>query len=70
MEAKEIFEAVLKSPRLKELLGLSPDEELNESYDKTSKFKEIEAIKLIIQGQMRHLSFGAVSQNLSRILAE
>ena len=32
MDGKEIFKEILKSPQMKELLGVSPGEEIHEDY--------------------------------------
>ena len=33
MDGKEIFKEILKSPQMKELLGVSPGEEIHEDYE-------------------------------------
>ena len=56
MDGKEIFDEILKSSKLKELIGVPESEQLNEDFDSSSKYKEITIIRNIIEGQIRHTS--------------
>jgi len=67
MDGKEIFNEILKSPKLKELLGVPDSEEINEDYDSLSSRKEIAVIKSIIQGQIQHSSEDAIFKNLMKL---
>lgn len=67
MDGKEIFNEILKSPKLKELLGIPDSEEINEDYDSPSSRNEIAVIKSIIQGQIQHSSEDAIFKNLMKL---
>ena len=68
MEPKEIFNEILKSPKLQALLNLPEEELLKERFEETSSHPEIEAIKAKLNGQVRHTSTQAIMQNINRIL--
>lgn len=67
MEAQEILNEILKSPKLKELLKLSPTIELSEDFNTVSNYVEIEIIKEIIRAQLRHTSASVIMQNITRL---
>ncbi len=67
MDGREIFNEILKSPKLKELLGVPESEEINEDYDSPSSRNEIAVIKSIIQGQIQHSSEDAIFKNLKKL---
>ena len=67
MDGREIFNEILKSPKLKELLGVTESEEINEDYDSPSSRNEIAVIKSIIQGQIQHSSEDAIFKNLKKL---
>lgn len=53
MDGKEIFKEILKSPQMKELLGVSPGEEIHEDYESSSQHPEISVVQSIIDAQIR-----------------
>lgn len=67
MDGKEIFSEILKSPKMKELLGVSESDEINEDYDSPSSRNEITVVKSIIQGQIQHSSDDAIFKNLRKL---
>lgn len=67
MDGKEIFNEILKSPKMKTLLGVSESEEINESYDAPSQRNEIAIVRSIIEGQIKHSSDDAVFKNLRKL---
>lgn len=67
MDGKEIFNEILKSPKMKELLEVPESEEINEDYDSPSSRNEISVIKSIIQGQIQHSSEDAIFKNLRKL---
>ena len=67
MDGKEIFYEILKSRKMKELLGVPESEEINENYDSPSKRDEIAVVQSIIQGQIQHSSDDAIFKNLRKL---
>lgn len=67
MDGKEIFNEILKSQKMKELLGVPESEEINENFDSPSSRNEIEVVKSIIQGQLHHSSEDAIHKRLKKI---
>jgi hypothetical protein len=67
MDGKEIFNEILKSRKMKELLGVPESEEINENYDSPSKRDEIAVVQSIIQGQIQHSSDDAIFKNLRKL---
>ena len=67
MDGKEIFDEILKSHKMKELLGVPESEEINEDYDSPSSRDEIAVVKSIIQGQIQHSSEDAIFKNLRKL---
>lgn len=67
MDGKEIFNEILKSRKMKELLGVPESEEINEDYDSPSSRDEIAVVKSIIQGQIQHSSEDAIFKNLKKL---
>lgn len=63
MDGKEIFKEILKSPQMKELLGVSPGEEIHEDYESSSQHPEISVVQSII----RHTSDDALFKNIKKI---
>jgi hypothetical protein len=67
MDGKEIFNEILKSRKMKELLGVPESEEINENYDSPSTRDEIAVVQSIIQGQIQHSSEDAIFKNLKKL---
>ena len=67
MDGKEIFKEILKSPQMKELLGVSPGEEIHEDYESSSQHPEISVVQSIIDAQIRHTSDDALFKNIKQI---
>lgn len=67
MDGKEIFNEILKSRKMKELLGVPESEEINEDYESPSSRDEIAVIQSIIQGQIHHSSDDAIFKNLRKL---
>ena len=68
MDGKEIFDEIMKSPRLKELLGVPEDSDISEDFNSTSSHKEVTIIRNIIEGQVRHTSEDSVFKNIRKVL--
>lgn len=67
MDPKEIFNEILKSPEMKELLGVPENEDIKESFDSPSGSLEIAVVRNIIEGQIRHTSDDAIFKNLKKL---
>ena len=67
MESKEIFNEIMKSPRLKELLGVPADADIHEDFNTTSQSKEVTVIRNIIEGQMRHTSEDSLFKSIVKL---
>ncbi len=67
MDGKEIFNEIVKSQKLKVLLGVPESEDINDDYDSPSARNEITVIKSIIQGQIQHSSEDAIFKNLRKL---
>ena len=67
MDAKEIFNEILKSPKMKELLGVPENEDIKESFDSQSESLEVAVVRNIIEGQIRHTSEDAIFKNLKKM---
>ena len=67
MDGKEIFKEILDSPQMRELLGISLDEEINENYETYSQHPEISVVQSIIDAQIRHTSDDALFKNIKKI---
>ena len=67
MDGKEIFNEIVKSQKLKVLLGVPEPEDINDDYDSPSARNEITVIKSIIQGQIQHSSEDAIFKNLRKL---
>lgn len=67
MNGKEIFKEILDSPQMRELLGISLDEEINENYETSSQHPEISVVQSIIDAQIRHTSDDALFKNIKKI---
>ena len=67
MDGKEIFNEILKSPKMKELLGVPDSEEIQESYDSPSGSLEVAIVRSIIEGQIRHTSDDGIFKNLKKL---
>lgn len=63
MDGREIFKEILDSPQMKELLGVSSDEKINEDSERP----EILVVQSIIDAQIRHTSEDALFRNIKRI---
>lgn len=67
MDGKEIFKEILKSPQMKELLGVPLDEKIQEDYKTPSQHPEITVVQSIIDAQIRHMSDDALFKNIRKI---
>lgn len=67
MTGNEIFNEILKSPQLKELLNVPEGEEIDAQYDVSSPHQEITVIRNIIEGQIRHTSDDAIFKGIKKI---
>ena len=67
MDGKEIFNEILKSRKMKELLGVPESEEINENYDSPSARTEIAVVQSIIQGQIQQSTDDAIFKNLRKL---
>ena len=67
MDGKEIFDEILKSPKLKELLNVPVDSDINESFEDNPQNKEVAIIRHIIEGQLRHTSDDNVFKNIIKL---
>lgn len=67
MEGKEIFNEILKSPKMKELIGVALDEEIKEDFDSPSQNLEVAVVRNIIEGQVRHTSEDGIFKNLKKM---
>lgn len=67
MDGKEIFYEIMKSPRLKDLLGVPEDSDITEDFNTTSTHKEITIVRNIIEGQIRHTSEDSVFKNIKKL---
>lgn len=67
MDGKEIFDEILKSPKLKELLNVPVDSDINESFEDNPQNKEVAIIRHIIEGQLRHTSDENIFKNIIKL---
>lgn len=67
MDGKEIFDEILKSPKLKELLNVPVDSDINESFENNPQNKEVAIIRHIIEGQLRHTSDDNIFKNIIKL---
>jgi hypothetical protein len=67
MDGKEIFDEIMKSPRLKELLGVPEEKDLQESYEASSPHNEVTIIRNIIEGQVRHTSEDNIFKSIKKL---
>ena len=67
MDGKEIFDEILKSPKLKELLNVPVDSDINESFEDNPQNKEVAIIRYIIEGQLRHTSDDNIFKNIIKL---
>ncbi len=67
MDGKEIFNEIIKSRKMKELLCVPESEEIKEDYDSPSSRDEIAVVQSIIQGQIQHSYEDAIFKNLKKI---
>lgn len=56
MEGKEIFNEILKSPKLKQMLDIPENSSIEESFEGNPQNKQVAIIRHIIEGQLRHTS--------------
>ena len=68
MDGKEIFDEILKSPKLKELLNVPVDSDINESFEDNPQNKEVAIIRHIIEGQLRHTSDDNIFKNIIKLI--
>lgn len=67
MDGKEIFDEILKSPKLKELLNVPVDSDINESFEDNPQNKEVAIIRHIIEGELRHTSDDNIFKNIIKL---
>ena len=67
MDGKEIFKEILKSPKMKELLGIPESDEIHEDFEKQSEIREVTVVRNIIEGQIRHTSDDAIFKNIKNL---
>lgn len=67
MDGKDIFNEILKSPKLKEMLNIPADSNIEESFDGNPQHKEIAIIRHIIEGQLRHTSDDNIFKNIKKL---
>lgn len=67
MDGKEIFDEILKSPKLKELLNVPVDSDINESFEDNPQNMEVAIIRHIIEGQLRHTSDDNIFKNIIKL---
>ncbi|MFS2346796.1 hypothetical protein AAH172_21920 [Bacteroides xylanisolvens] len=67
MDGKEIFNEILKSPKLKEMLNVSADSNIEETFDGNPQNKEVAIIRHIIEGQLRHTSDDNIFKNITKL---
>jgi hypothetical protein len=67
MDGKEIFDEILKSPLMKELLGVPESEEIKEDFNSPTSRKEVAIVRSIIEGQVRHTSDDAIFKNIKKL---
>ena len=67
MDGKEIFDEILKSPKLKELVNVPVDSDINESFEDNPQNKEVAIIRHIIEGQLRHTSDDNIFKNIIKL---
>lgn len=67
MDEKEIFAEIMKSPTIKDLLGMSHDETVDTDYDSASSNKVVNILKNIIEGQVRHTSDDNILKNIIKV---
>lgn len=67
MDEKEIFAEIMKSPTIKDLLGMSNDETVDTDYDSASSNKVVNILKNIIEGQVRHTSDDNILKNIIKV---
>ena len=67
MDGKEIFDEILKSPKLKELLNVPVDSDIKESFEDNPQNKEVAIIRHIIEGQLRHTSDDNIFKNIIKL---
>lgn len=67
MEGKEIFKEILKSPKMKELLGVPESDEIQEDFETQSEIREVAIVRNIIEGQIRHTSDDAIFKNIKNL---
>ena len=67
MDGREIFNEILKSPRLRELLKVPADNEINANYDEDSPYQAINVIRNIIEGKVRRTGEDGIFNNIKRL---
>ena len=67
MEGRDLFNEILKSPKLKEILGVSELDDIQEDFDVQSSNKEINVIRTIIECAVRKTSDESTFQTIKRI---
>ena len=67
MNGTEIFNEILKSPRLKKLLGVPESTDLQQNANGASEHKEITIIRNIIEGQIRNTTEDSIFKNITKL---
>lgn len=67
MNGQEIFNEILKSPKLKERLGIPEQQDLSENLESASSYPEVAVIQNIINGQLQHNSEDNIFKNIRRL---
>lgn len=67
MNGQEILNEILKSPKLKERLGISEGQDLGGNLESTSSYPEVAVIQNIINGQLQHNSEDNIFKNIRRL---
>lgn len=67
MEGKEIFNEILKSPKLKQMLDIPENSSIEESFNGNPRFKEVAIIRHIIEGQLRHTSEDNIFKTIRKL---
>lgn len=67
MDGKEIFDEIMKSPKMKELLNVPESDEIMETFDTEPQRLETAIVRSIIEGQIRHTSEDGIFKNLKKM---
>ena len=70
MTSEEIFNEVLKSPELQEILKIPKEDLEQENFFTKSEYRIIEIIKTIISGQENYKSKEQIFQNIQKLIMQ